>query len=76
MSIIKIYPDSVWTGLSKIGGIIGIYSVLLAIAKLANERRLKTNLADKILQMKMNQTQKNRRSCWLKFKNYICLTQE
>ena len=72
----KIYPESVWTGLSKIGGIIGIYSVLVAIAKIANEKRLKTNLADKILLMKLHNKEKKSRTCWAKFKNYICWTKE
>jgi hypothetical protein len=42
LQVVKIYPESVLNGLIKIGGILGLIGVIIAVANILNERRLKT----------------------------------
>jgi hypothetical protein len=73
---VAVYPDTFWMGLVKIGGIIGIFSIIVAIAKIANERRMKNALADKILEINDPTYDKKAKTCLQKFKNYIKFTPE
>jgi hypothetical protein len=49
---VKIYPDTVLTGLTKIGGIVGLMGLVVAIARILNEKRLQDKLDDKIAELK------------------------
>ena len=44
MVVVKISPETVWNGLIKIGGILGILGLFVSIARLINEKNLNTKI--------------------------------
>ena len=44
MVVVKISPETVWNGLIKIGGILGILGLVVSIARLINEKNLNTKI--------------------------------
>ena len=52
MNIVKIYPDSVLSGLIRIGGILGLIGLVVTLSRMINYNRMVNRLDDKIWEMK------------------------
>ena len=77
MTVVTIFPDSMWNGLIKIGGILGLFGVVVSFALKFNQRRLNIKITDKIYSLQGNQSMKQKKKSFLnRAKDYVKRTPE
>ena len=76
MEIVKIAPETVWNGLIKIGGILGLMGLVVSIARAINEKTFNKKIEEKLQVIKKDGPPLKEESCCSKIKGYFVVSSE